>query len=144
VALATTGAAEYTELEVLPYVEIIGMRDPQTGPTTTASRDRNVEPGVFVEEPTYWCERDYLGARIKLDWESAAADHPDAWKQLGHDGPAAYRDIRVGHIDTGYTEHPARLDDPWRHLAEARPGQELREGKAGDAGARRRTAACVQ
>lgn len=106
-ALAATDAAEYTEVEVLPYIEILGMRNAQGGATTTSRRDRDLAAGIFVEKPDFWQEVDYQGGRIKMDWQNIAADLPAAWGQLGDDGPDAYADIRVGHIDTGYTEHPA-------------------------------------
>lgn len=105
-ALDATGAAEYTEVEVLPYIEILGMRNPQAGASTTARRDRDLAAGIFVEEPRFWQEVDYRGGRIKMDWQNIAADLPAAWAQLGEKGPGAYANIRVGHIDTGYTEHP--------------------------------------
>jgi subtilisin family serine protease len=42
-----------------------------------------------------------------VDWHLARVRAPAAWQRFG--GPLAigWGDVRVGHIDTGYTEHPA-------------------------------------
>lgn len=104
--LRALGATEFKEVEVLPYVEILGVRDPQAGAATTALRDRELAPALFVQAPTFWDTADYQGGQVKLDWQNLVTDLPGAWKLLGANGPAACAAIRVGHIDTGFTEHP--------------------------------------
>lgn len=105
--LERTDAAEYKDVQVMTYVEIFGMRNLQAGATTTAMRDRALGAGLFIEPPRFSRPGQYQGRPVQLDWQNAAADLPAAWEQLGDTGPAMYAGIRVAHIDTGYTEHPA-------------------------------------
>jgi Subtilase family len=41
------------------------------------------------------------------DWHLSQSRVPEAWALLGGAGAIAWGTVRVGHIDTGYTEHPA-------------------------------------
>jgi hypothetical protein len=42
-----------------------------------------------------------------FDWHLDAVRAPQAWAMLGGAAAIAWGDVRVGHIDTGYTAHPA-------------------------------------
>lgn len=42
-----------------------------------------------------------------LDWHLAAIRAPAAWALLGGPDAIAWGSVRVGHVDTGYTRHPA-------------------------------------
>lgn len=56
------------------------------------------------------------------DWHLGTVRAPAAWRRLGGPDSIAWRDVKVGHIDTGYTEHPA-LGFPggsWIDVANAR------------------------
>lgn len=46
-----------------------------------------------------------------VDWHLAEVKLPDAWSALGGVDAAPWQGIRVGHIDTGYTQQPAL--GPW-------------------------------
>lgn len=105
--LESAGAAGFQEVDVATYGKIVAMRDVQGGESSASLRDRDLPRGVFVDPPTYWWPGQYMGRTVKLDWHLAAVGIPDAWEQLGPSGPAAYASVIVGHIDTGYSEHPA-------------------------------------
>ena len=42
-----------------------------------------------------------------VDWHLDAIKAPQAWTLLGGPAAIAWNNVRVGHIDTGYTRHPA-------------------------------------
>jgi hypothetical protein len=57
-----------------------------------------------------------------FDWHLALVNVPAAWARLGGPDAIAWGDVKIGHIDTGYTEHPA-LGFPgatWVDVANAR------------------------
>lgn len=43
---------------------------------------------------------------VGLDWHLQLTRVPEAWALLGGPDAVAWGGVRVGHIDTGYTEHP--------------------------------------
>ena len=50
----------------------------------------------------------------RFDWHLEACSVPAAWALLGGPEAIAWGDVRIGHIDTGYTEHPALgFPSPW-------------------------------
>lgn len=42
-----------------------------------------------------------------FDWHLDTVGAPPAWALMGGPGNIAWGDVKVGHIDTGYTQHPA-------------------------------------
>jgi len=90
-------------------VAITSLRDPQAGLSSFALRDRDVEalPPVAIDPPEFSWAGQYQGKPVQMDWHVASIGLPKAWEILGANGPGAYSHIKVGHIDTGYTEHPA-------------------------------------
>nr|WP_297353995.1 S8/S53 family peptidase [uncultured Caldimonas sp.] len=105
-ALTQAGAIGFNTLGAEAYAQLALMRDVR-GRTTPVPPAAPGTPIDVIRPPTYWREGWYQGRQIKLDWHVVAAGLPGAWAELGADGPGAYADIKVGHIDTGYTEHPA-------------------------------------
>ena len=109
-ALATlqaAGAVGLQRIDAPAFADLMSLRDAQAGASSARLRDRQLAADVFIDPPEFWWPGDYQGRAVKLDWHLAATGIPQAWAQLAPLGPAAYADIRVGHIDTGYTEHPA-------------------------------------
>lgn len=91
------------------FAAIASLRDAQAGGSSFELRDRGVQAvgPVTVEAPEFSWDGQYQGKPVKIDWHVASIGLPNAWQALGTAGPSAYAGIRVGHIDTGYTEHPA-------------------------------------
>lgn len=91
------------------FAAIASLRDSQAGASSFDLRDRGVQAAgpVMVEPPEFSWDGQYQGSPIKIDWHVASIGLPLAWQALGAAGPSAYANIKVGHIDTGYTEHPA-------------------------------------
>lgn len=102
-ALAQAGAVGLDTLDAGAFAQLALMRDTQPAPPRRAGRAQfdSIQPPVHAREA--W----YRGRRIELDWHLAAVRLPEAWALLGAAGPGAYAGVKVGHIDTGYTEHPA-------------------------------------
>jgi hypothetical protein len=57
-----------------------------------------------------------------IDWHLAIAKVPEAWKTLNGPDQIVWGSVRVGHIDTGYTAHPALgfQASPWIDVDQAR------------------------
>lgn len=104
-ALEAAGAVAWRRLDAPAFAELLSLRDPQRGASSAVLRDRAVPAGVSVDPPTFGWDAEYQGHPVRMDWHVAACDIPAAWAQFG--GPQDWAGIVVGHIDTGYTEHPA-------------------------------------
>lgn len=103
--LESAGVIGQRRLDAAAFTALLSLRDAQRGTSSAALRDRAVPAAVFVDPPEFSWTADYQGQPVALDWHVGASDIPAAWAQLA--GPHSYADIVVGHIDTGYTEHPA-------------------------------------
>jgi hypothetical protein len=79
---------------------------------------------VALRDPSVLPERQIIKRAVgaALDWHLERSNVPKAWALLGGPDAIAWGNVKVGHIDTGYTEHPA-LGFPaatWLDLANAR------------------------
>jgi subtilisin family serine protease len=83
--LAAAGATGSIEVDDAGAIALLRARDPETLPARAPS-----PPQV-----------------AGLDWHLAKTNAPAAWALLNGPDAIAWGDIRVGHIDTGYTTHPA-------------------------------------
>lgn len=97
-------AIEYPHIGVGPLFKVIGVeRARPVSDTETiallAGRDLgDLEPRDTVEPAS---------TQAAFDWHLALAKAPQAWALLGGPDQIDWTGVRVGHIDTGYTEHPA-------------------------------------
>ena len=95
---------EYPNIGVGPLFTAIGIeRARPVSDTETvallAGRDRDdLEPRAVVKP---------VSALAGVDWHLALTRVPQAWALLGGPDAIDWTGVRVGHIDTGYTEHPA-------------------------------------
>jgi Subtilase family len=95
---------EYPHIGVGPLFKIIGIeRARQVSDTETvallAGRDlADLEPRRIVEPAS---------SQAGFDWHLALTRVPQAWALLGGPDQIDWSGVRVGQIDTGYTEHPA-------------------------------------
>ena len=95
---------EYGDLGVGPLFKSFGIeRARPVSDTETiallAGRDvDDLEPRRIVTPAS---------AQAGLDWHLALTRVPQAWALLGGPDAIDWTSVRVGHIDTGYTEHPA-------------------------------------
>lgn len=100
--LTILGVAGIREVSDEETVHLIQGRDPDQLPARTIQRVASSIPGI--------------------DWHLAIAKVPEAWALLGGPDLIDWGAVRVGHVDTGYTEHqvlgfPAA---PWIDVSLAR------------------------
>ncbi len=118
-ALVTALQLEYPNTGAGPLLKILGVAN---------IREVSDEESVHLIEGR---DLDLLPARqivqVKsqtpgIDWHLAVCRLPEAWALLGGPDQIAWDTVRVGHIDTGYTEHPALgfPDSTWIDVAQAR------------------------
>lgn len=70
---------------------------------------RNRDPDELPARPV-------VAPQAGVDWHLTAIRAPEAWALLGGAGSIPWGGVRVGHIDTGYTLHPALgfgTPSPW-------------------------------
>ena len=94
---------EYPHVGTGPMLTALGVAridpiDDETSAKLVALRD----PGMLPGRATIPRQR---GARV--DWHLEQAHVPDAWTLFGGPDGIAWGGVKVGQIDTGYTEHPA-------------------------------------
>lgn len=106
-ALQQAGARSWERVAARSFTELALMRDSQQRPRLAPARARARAAGLLIEPPVFSRPGQYQGRPVRLDWHVAAVGLPRAWQLLGDAGPGAYAQLKVGHIDTGYTEHPA-------------------------------------
>jgi len=95
---------DYPKIGVGPMLAVLGVTridevDDETSATLVALRDTEQLPArvaAAVQPPAGL-----------LDWHLRQSRVSEAWVLLGGPDNIAWRAVRVGHIDTGYTEHPA-------------------------------------
>ena len=110
---------EYPNIGAGPLLKILGIEDirpvsDEASVTLLAGRDLLLLPARAVAR--------VASAVPELDWHLAAVNAPNAWQLVNGPDNIAWGTVRVGHIDTGYTEHPALgfPGAPWIDLAQAR------------------------
>lgn len=96
--------ADYPAIGVGPLLAALGIAridaiDDATSARLVALRDvrhlpRRVAPAL-------------RGAPGVLDWHLRQSKVPEAWALLGGPDAIDWRGIKIGHLDTGYSEHPA-------------------------------------
>lgn len=114
-ALRAEGAIGLQALAVPAFGALLAMRTargdvPGAGSAARTARDTGGlggPPAVECDPPQYTCPARYHGREILADWHLDAAGVLEAWALLPPEAPAAIGAIKVGHIDTGYTPHPA-------------------------------------
>jgi hypothetical protein len=117
--LRAEGAIGLQALNVPAFGALLGMRaargDLPGSPAATAAPGADAAardaaagpPAVECDPPQFACRASYHGQPVDADWHLEAAGVLEAWALLPADAPAAIGAIKVGHIDTGYTPHPA-------------------------------------
>lgn len=119
-ALRAEGAVGLQALAVPAFGALLAMRTARgdrPGGAAPARRARTPResgsggaggpPAVECDAPRFSCPASYHGREIQADWHLEAAGVLQAWALLPPEAPAAIGAIRVGHVDTGYTPHPA-------------------------------------
>ncbi len=113
-------AVEYPSVGLGPMLQVLGVRrsdplDDETAARLVALRDPTLLPG----RPA--APRPSTGT---VDWHLQTLRAPQAWALLGGPDAIDWTGVRVGHPDTGFTEHPAfgfgRPAGPWVDTAMAR------------------------
>lgn len=95
---------EYPNIGVRPLFKVIGVESarPVSDTETIALLGRrdldDLEPRSIARP---------VSAQPGVDWHLALTRVPQAWALLGGPDQIDWTGVRVGHIDTGYTEHPA-------------------------------------
>jgi hypothetical protein len=97
--------ADYPAIGAGPLLAVLGVAridpvDDETSARLVALRDTARLPPRAVRRR----------ARVRgvaLDWHLEQANLRAAWARLGGPGAIAWGSVKVGQIDTGYTEHPA-------------------------------------
>ena len=95
---------EYPSIGAGPLLAVLGIAridpiDDETSATLVALRDvQQLPPRVAP------AVRAAPGA---LDWHLRQSKVPEAWAMLGGPDAIDWRNIKVGQLDTGYSEHPA-------------------------------------
>jgi hypothetical protein len=106
-ALRQAGALEGRWVDWSGFVALTRLRDAGGGFAVHALRDR---VGVPVEPSAFPIDSGSLrgGRPVRLDWHLTLTGIPAAWAMFDPAaGSVPWKDIRVAHIDTGCTEHPA-------------------------------------
>jgi hypothetical protein len=106
-ALRDAGAVEGRWLEWSAFTSLTRLRDAGGDFAAPGLRD---QAGMALEPSPFPIDSGQLraGRPLRFDWQIAITGIPDAWAQIGSaPGQVPWRHIRVGHIDTGCTEHPA-------------------------------------
>ncbi len=85
--LAVLGIARIDPIDDATSATLVALRDVQQLPPRVALAAR--------------------AARGALDWHLTQSKVPEAWALLGGPDAIDWRSIKVGHLDTGYSEHPA-------------------------------------
>ncbi|MBQ0932722.1 S8/S53 family peptidase [Ideonella sp. 4Y16] len=113
-------AIEYPSIGVGPLLQVMGVArtdelDDETAARLVALRDTALLPPRAASVAR-------RGAAP--DWHLQALRAPQAWALLGGPGAIDWRDVRVGHPDTGYVAHPAfgfgQPGGPWVDTGQAR------------------------
>ncbi|MCQ9377767.1 S8/S53 family peptidase [Methyloversatilis sp. XJ19-49] len=94
--LLSAGAEAANEISETALVEILRTRAAEDNQNPSRAEDNRTAPTSLGR---------YRNADIELDWFLTASGIPDAWNQFVN--PEDWSGIKVGHIDTGYTEHTA-------------------------------------
>ncbi len=110
---------EYPNIGAGPLLKVLGIEDIRliTDEETVALiAGRDVE--MLPTRPVVQVASTVPG----VDWHLAAVNAPQAWQLLGGPDHINWGGVRVGHIDTGYTEHPVFgfPQAPWIDVAQAR------------------------
>ncbi|MDO9285555.1 MAG: S8/S53 family peptidase [Aquabacterium sp.] len=110
---------DYPSIGAGPLLKVIGITridaiDDETSATLVSLRDVDqlppkLAPAVRAAADTY-------------DWHLRKTRTPEAWALLGGPDAISWGAVKVGHIDTGYTQHPALgfAATTWLDLANAR------------------------
>lgn len=101
VELRAAGAIGMQTVDASAYATLLAMR------SSVAPRSVGAAGTVVMDPPQFSWPATWRGQPVRVDWHLGAAGVPDAWDQLAGQGPGAFSGIRIGHIDTGYTPHPA-------------------------------------
>jgi hypothetical protein len=94
---------DYSHIGAGPLLAVLGVAridaiDDETSATMVALRDTAQLPArAAIARP--------VGAAV--DWHLSQAHVPEAWALLGGPDAVVWGSVKVGQIDTGYTEHPA-------------------------------------
>lgn len=97
--LRAAGATKLATLDAPAYAALLQMR--------TARGDKAPGAALAVDPPIFGWPTRWQGRDILVDWHLGAAGILDAWALLPTGAPAALAALKVAHIDTGYTPHPA-------------------------------------
>lgn len=106
-ALRDAGAIEGRWVDWATFTHLARLRDADGGSAVRGLRD---QAGVALEPSPFPIESGQLrgGRPLRFDWQIAITGIPEAWAQIGSPpGQIPWQHLRVGHIDTGCTEHPA-------------------------------------
>lgn len=120
------GIADFKNVTAQGYFDILALRDYQRDASDHALSERSFEAldNVTVDAPIHSWDGVYQGKPVKIDWHFAAVRLPEVWAAIDQQQFESYRRILVGHIDTGYTEHPAlgfgSLGGSWIRHAEGK------------------------
>lgn len=95
---------EYPNIGVGPLFKVIGVESARPVSDTEtiallAGRDRDDLESRRIVKPA--------STQAGVDWHLSLTRVPQAWALLGGPDQIDWAGVRVGHIDTGYTEHPA-------------------------------------
>jgi hypothetical protein len=95
---------DYPSIGVGPLLVALGVAridpiDDETSARLVALRDVQQLPSRPAPAPR--------GAPGELDWHLTQSKVPAAWALMNGPGAINWGDVKVGQIDTGYTEHPA-------------------------------------
>lgn len=103
------GLADFRSVDIKAFSELLALRDYQADASAHALAGKSFGSlgEVTVEAPKFFADGEYKGKPVKIDWQFAAVGLPKVWAGLAQDDLDRYSRVLVGHIDTGYTEHPA-------------------------------------
>jgi len=111
---------EYPNIGAGPLLKVLGVADiravsDEETLALPSGRDTDLLPALPKAAVA-------LTKTAGLDWHLDLVRAPAAWQLLGGPDNIAWGDIKVGHIDTGYTRHPALgfPDASWIDVANAR------------------------
>lgn len=111
-ALLQALQAQYPSIPAAAWLSVLGIADLQ--PVDDATTLTLLSNRGAIDLPARALLAPKARLQDGLDWHLAAAGVPAAWQQVGGPAGIAWAGIRVGQIDTGYTEHPAfGFPSPW-------------------------------